>query len=539
MKLLTQKLTLIALAILLVLPGCEDPKETYKEFIKKEKVYPTKPKVTTVPSAVNKVKFFVQVSPDPKLDSIKILNLTNQLVYGAKVDQESVKEGMIDFNFEITFKDNQEGEQTFRAILQDIYKNKSLVEEVSVSILGKRYVSKLQTRGAKVAVGSKGVIFDWSDIPVNSYESTIAYTTASGTAMTKTVLHKTTVDGVEKVTTQSIFSDVKQGSELTVNTFYKPSSEEASGVFKSKERKYKAEWPEITSISPLKGGEGTQITITGKNFHPTAKENKVLFGTVETPVSKATVTSLTIKVPKMTPREYAVTMKVGDTTIPGKIFNIEGPKQKTIEVFLSNKTDDVEESIRASTYDVEKGKVYPAGYYPAGKMHLSSSDLEFGEFDGYRGIGQQFVGVRFRNVNLPKGAKIIKASILFKADDSGSGPCNMRIHGEDAGNSAEYKDELKNLSNRTKTTASVLWNIPAWTKGDKGPAQTTVDLKDIVQEIVSRTDWVANNAMNFILTPEGENVTGSTNGREAETYKGTNDAKELSERPVLKIVYEE
>ena len=210
------------------------------------------------------------------------------------------------------------------------------------------------------------------------------------------------------------------------------------------------------------------------------------------------------------------------------------PQQKTIEVFLSDETDDVEESIKAST-----DASWKAEGYVAGKMHLTSSDLEFGEFDGYRGIGQQLVGVRFRNVNLPKGAKIIKASILFKADDSGSGPCNMRIHGEDADNSAEYKDELKNLSNRTKTTASVLWNIPAWTKGDKGEAQTTVDLKDIVQEIVSRTNWAANNAMNFILTPEGENVTGATNGREAETYKGTTDAKELSERPVLKIVYEE
>ena len=535
MKLLTQKLTLIALAILLVLPCCEDPKETYKEFIKKEKVYPSKPKVTTVPSAVNKVKFFVKVNPDPKLDSVKILNLTNQLIYGNKVDQTSLKEGMIDFNFELTFEDNQEGENTFLAILQDKYKNKSLVEEVSVSILGKRYISKLQTRRAKVAVGSKGVIFDWSDVPAKSVESTIAYTTASGTAITKKVLHKTTVDDEEKVTTQSIFSDVKQGSELTVNTFYKPSSEEASGVFKSKERKYKAEWPEITSISPLKGGSGTEITITGKNFHPTAEENKVLFGTVEVTVSKAGATSLTVKAPeKMTPGDYAVAMKVVDTTIPGKTFKIEGPQQKTLEVFLSHKTDDVEESIKASTDASWKAKGYVAG-----KMHLSSSDLEFGEFDTYRGIGQQLVGVRFRNVNLPKGAKIVKASILFKADDSGSGPCNMRIHGENASNSAEYKDELKNLSDRTKTTASVLWNIPAWTKGDKGAAQTTVDLKDIVQEIVSRTDWAANNAMNFILTPEGENVTGSTNGREAETYNGKTDTKEMSERPVLKIVYEE
>ena len=194
MKLLRQKLTGVALAILLVLSGCEDPTETYKDFIKKETIYISKPKVSAVPSAVNKVKFFIKVNPDPKLDSVKILNLSNQLVHRAKVDQTALKDGMIDFDFAVSFKDNPEGNQTFRVILQDKDKNKSLSEEVSVSILGKRYEFGLLTRKAKVAAGGKGLIFDWGDVPTNSYESTIAYTNAAGKAMTKAVAHKTTVD---------------------------------------------------------------------------------------------------------------------------------------------------------------------------------------------------------------------------------------------------------------------------------------------------------------------------------------------------------
>ena len=122
-------------------------------------------------------------------------------------------------------------------------------------------------------------------------------------------------------------------------------------------------------------------------------------------------------------------------------------------------------------------------------MHLTSSDLELGKHEVYRGIGSVLVGTRFRGVEIPKGAKIIKASIVFMADAKGEKPCKIRIHGEAAGNAAEYKDESRNLSNRVQTTASVLWDVKAWPKaGDKGEAQTTADLKAIVEEIIAHKD---------------------------------------------------
>ena len=605
MKLLTQKLT-IALAILLVLPGCEDPKETYKEFIKKETIYISKPKVSAVPSAINKAKFFVKVSPDPKLDSIKILDVADKLVYGAKVDQTALKDDMIDFHFEISFDAEQEGNQTLWAILQDKDNNKSLSQEISVRILGKRYESRLLRRRAKVAVGGKGLIFEWSDVPTNSYESTIAYTNAAGKAMTKAVPH---VDGEGNETKKTILSDVKPGSTLKVYTSYKPSSDEGVGVFQSKGQEYKMEMPVIESISPEKGLAGAEITLTGKNFHPTAKENKVLFGTVKATVSKASATSLTVKAPKMNPGDHAVTIKVGAVTVPGKTFKVEMPeitaispvegregeevtltgknfhatakenkvffgtveatvskadatsltvkvpkvalgahavtikvetttvpgktftvlRGKTINIALSHKDDDVEESINNSISPEHQKD------YTAGKMHLESEALEFGKFDNDKGIGEQLVGVRFRGVKIPKGATIHKASIVFMADATGYGACKIQIHGEAAANAAEYKDESKNLSKRKKTTANAEWDIKPWLKaGDKGKAQTTADLKAIVQEIIAQTGWASDNAMNFIFTPEASGV---TDGRKAETFDGKDSDK--AQAPVLTIVYEE
>ena len=533
MKLLTQKLTVIALAILLVLPGCEDPTETYKDFIKEEVIYISKPTLTAVPSGLNKVKFFVKVNPDPKIDSIKVLNVTNQLIYSAKVDQTALKDDMIDFSFEVPFEDEQEGSQTFRVMFQDKDRNKSLFEEVVVSILGKRYEANLLTRKANVAVGGKGLIFDWGDVPINSYESTIAYTNAAGTAMTKAVAHKTTVDGEEEETRQTIVSDVKPGSTLNVYTSYKPSSDEGVGVFQSKRQEYNMEMPVIESISPEKGLAGAEITITGTNFHPTAKENKVLFGAVEVPVSKASATSLTVKAPEeVKPGTYPLMMKVEETSIAGKTFTVmPPPPSTTLTIPLSHQHDDVEESMRNSS-DPKYVKAYPAG-----KMHLTSADLELGKHEVYRGIGPVLVGTRFRGVKIPKGAKIIKATIVFMADAKGEKPCKIRIHGEAAGNAAEYTDELRNLSKRVQTTASVLWDVDAWPKvGDKGEAQTTADLKTIVEEIITHKDWRSDNAMNFIFTPETITVTDATGGREAETFNGS--ASDKAQAPVLTIVYE-
>ena len=279
----------------------------------------------------------------------------------------------------------------------------------------------------------------------------------------------------------------------------------------------------ITSLSPVAGNVGETVVITGENFSATAAENKVWFNGVETTVTEATTRTLTVTVPAGA-TTGAVSVQVKDSAV------ITGPSFEvtigiTVQVALSHPDDDVEETAGPSA-DLAR--------WPIGYMELGSSDLEIGELDGDFGV--QVIGVRFRGVNIPAGATILSASIVFMCDDTGAGPANMRIHGEDEDSSAEYTTALFNVSSRTKTTASVLWSIAPWvTVGDKGPDQTTADLKDIVQEIVNRGGWAANNNMNFIMTQEGANSPTGGNGREAETFGG---AGQEAEAPVLTIVYE-
>ena len=319
MKILKQKNTWIGLAILFILYGCGGQQDTFQEFVKDgETVYIGRPEVRAVPSGVNKVKFFVTINADPKIKVGKVLNVSGEEVHKFVIDRKTLTDNTL--NFEIT--NDKEGNQLYKVILmneQGTYQ--SMSREITVNVLGSRYVRALKTRTVKVGVSGKGVIFDWGDTLATSYASFIAYTNTAGKAMTVEVPKKVKKEGEETINKQTILTDVKLGTLVKVHTGYRHSKD--AGSFYSKSKKYKVEEPVITSLSPLEGYGDTEITITGRNFHPIAKENKVLFGTVEVPVSKATATSLTVTVPEKTkPGTYPITIKVGQTTIPGKTFKV-------------------------------------------------------------------------------------------------------------------------------------------------------------------------------------------------------------------------
>ncbi len=158
-----------------------------------------------------------------------------------------------------------------------------------------------------------------------------------------------------------------------------------------------------------------------------------------------------------------------------------------------------------------------------GEMYRSSTDLEL-----MRDGGVQTVGLRFSSVNIPTGATITDARITFEIDEersASSNPVGIRISAEDADDPSSFSSSDNNISNRTKTSASSTWNITS------NPAVnndlTTPNLASVVQEVVNRGGWSANNAMVFIL----EEVSGS-GVRWVESYNG-----ESSNAPLLEVSY--
>ncbi|MBI9064009.1 MAG: IPT/TIG domain-containing protein [Marinilabiliaceae bacterium] len=259
----------------------------------------------------------------------------------------------------------------------------------------------------------------------------------------------------------------------------------------------------ITSLSITEGTAGTAVTIIGANFSAVTADNKVFFGDIEAEVTGGTTTSLITKVP-LGASTGPVSVQVGEADkVVGPTFTI---KENLLTVHLKHVNDDAEEAEEAYLST------------PAGLMELTSSDLELCDIDG--DFGYQYVGTRFREINIPKGAVVTKAYIQFTCDDTGSDPCKMRIYGE-AKDTGEFTDTPFSISSRTKTSANVLWDIAPWTvKDERDEAQRTVDLSEIVQEIINHKDWTEGGNMTFILSIE-EGKGGS--GREAETWSAEGD----------------
>jgi hypothetical protein len=134
--------------------------------------------------------------------------------------------------------------------------------------------------------------------------------------------------------------------------------------------------------------------------------------------------------------------------------------------------------------------------------------------------------MRFANLGIPQGATITNAYVQFTVDETNSGATSLTIKGQAADNAATFTTASNNISSRPTTTASVTWAPVAWsTVGQAGAGQQTPDLKDIVQEIVNRTGWSANNGMAIIITGTGE--------RTAEAYEGS-----ASQAAQLVVTYE-
>ncbi|OQX73950.1 MAG: hypothetical protein B6D59_04060 [Campylobacteraceae bacterium 4484_4] len=166
-----------------------------------------------------------------------------------------------------------------------------------------------------------------------------------------------------------------------------------------------------------------------------------------------------------------------------------------------------------------------AGYDDAeerynGNMYINSSDLELVK-DGHN----QVIGIRFRNLPIPKGSRILHAYIQFTVDETTSRSTNLKIFGEKSANAAPYTNEKNDITLRSKTSHKAGWSPASWNhKGASGERQKTPDLKGIVQEIVDQDGWESGHALAFIITGSGKRV--------AVSYEGNHQ-----KAPLLQIEY--
>jgi hypothetical protein len=162
------------------------------------------------------------------------------------------------------------------------------------------------------------------------------------------------------------------------------------------------------------------------------------------------------------------------------------------------------------TFSVATGNDDAEQNVTTGTITTTSSDLEM-VMDG---TIQQIVGIRYKNIALLKNTLIEEAYLQFTVDEATSASTSVWIHGEKSANAQPYNpSDLFNISERTKTTDSVEWQIPSWpTIGLSGDDQKSPDLSALIQEIVNQNDWQSGNALSFLISGTGSRVAESFEG---------------------------
>ncbi len=155
-------------------------------------------------------------------------------------------------------------------------------------------------------------------------------------------------------------------------------------------------------------------------------------------------------------------------------------------------------------------------------IDIGSSDLEIGAEGG--GNDAQLIGMRFLDIDIPRGARINSANIQFTVDETDNEvqTSPIEIFGE-LGDALRFSGTGRDISNRKRTGGSVEWaDIPPWdTVGEAGPDQQTPDIGTIIQAIVNQITWEPNNALVIMMSGQEQFE------RTAESFNGTPEAAAL------------
>ena len=160
-------------------------------------------------------------------------------------------------------------------------------------------------------------------------------------------------------------------------------------------------------------------------------------------------------------------------------------------------TDNLFFEISKSANDAEEAK--------DGQVDLGSSDLEL-----VKDKTDQLIGLRFENINLPRGTEIDSAVIQFTTDETTSDATDLVLQVMDAVNAPAFVDRKHNLSSRKLLPKKIAWSPEPWKKkGEAGELQRTPDVTKLIKELIDRPNWKSGNAIGFVISGRGKRVAAS------------------------------
>ena len=107
-------------------------------------------------------------------------------------------------------------------------------------------------------------------------------------------------------------------------------------------------------------------------------------------------------------------------------------------------------------------------------------------------------GLRFQNVAIPPGSRIVQAKLLFFKSEWHTGfPIQLAIRAEASDSALSFSDSNPLANRRPLTAASVDWTIASPTANYEW--FESPDISGIVQEVVNRQNWQSHNALAIII----------------------------------------
>jgi len=187
----------------------------------------------------------------------------------------------------------------------------------------------------------------------------------------------------------------------------------------------------------------------------------------------------------------------------------------------STTSETLERVVDSSKDDAEEFK-------SSGDMYLSSSDIEMLYDDE-----AIYAGLRFNQIDIPKGATIDSAKVVFtsRGKRSGlSGTTKVDIYGEKVSTASTFSSSDDNISSRSRTSAKVDWDMPSSENPKKNVEMDTPDLKSLISEVTGATsDWSTGNSLAFIFAPE------STSNKKKRRFYSYDESQ--SRAPRLEVTY--
>jgi len=175
-------------------------------------------------------------------------------------------------------------------------------------------------------------------------------------------------------------------------------------------------------------------------------------------------------------------------------FTIDGNTPAQLGVGVAKNASHIVRSITlSSTFSVQESKD-DAIEFGSGIQDYTQDSNHAWSFTDLENANYRCAGLRFADVDIPKGAVLLSANFSSYIYDGAYDDANFDIYGNKVTDALNFYDD-KNIITRSRTTASVPWVQNSIGLGWK----ESPDFKDVLQEIIDQDEWSSGNALVLLL----------------------------------------